>query len=1195
MLKCTRCSLQVLILVAISMCCLAPMASAQVSGAFTGVVSDSTGAIIPGATVTATNEGTNVAATRTTNTDGMYTIPDLQPGFYTLKAEAKGFKAFINSHVELTVGYTQKVNFALEVGQMTQSVTVEAQATQVDTESNRMTTLLTAQQVENLPLNGRNVFQELQLAPGAVNTTGLITEPGNRGFTTVVNGARVNMNGYEVDGITDKGLSGGSDTQPAVDSVQEVRVDTMVLSAEYGSTVGALTQVSTKSGTNQFHGDLYEFVRNNSLDARSFFETNKVDQNQNEIPGSARNPFKMNQFGGTLGGPIIKNKLFFFASYEGERSRIFIPELENIETPDFRNLVETAAPNSVAALLYKNFPGPTPPSATTQTLTTYLTATSFGPCNGLTAITPACISGYGLNPASGLGAAILANPNLPTYGAVDAAALVETYAQFYDGNQFSTKIDYNIGDKDKVFGSYFFDRFADPHYTPAANGGAPAALVGVRGFASPNTNGYPHLALNWVHTISPTLVNEMKAGWVRLAQSYGASAAGVPEIYFDTGEVEFGNYSGYPQIFHEEEFQYADMVSMTRGKHELKIGGTLTRNYENSEFNVGRPSDEFADSVAFAAGLPNAEIAGVSPGTIDPATGISLGGAQLSSNIRAFRNWEGGAFVNDTYKVTPRVTLTLGLRYDLYSRHTEKYGHGTQLVLPTAANLTERVEAINCFEDIPGAIGANGQPCVGGFEKAPGALAPGDHHDFGPRVGFAWDVLGDGKTSLRGGFGISYQGEVYNPISNSRWQPPFYSFNLAFCSSGVNNPGAGHTDTCIFGPTDGSMPTYTGAPSNVGSGSAGATYSAFAGNIQGWNPYNANASYLTGIVLPNDFSDPYVYGSQVSLEHQFGGGFVLRTSWVGTFGHKLIRAEDINRYFNSINTSGCGGSGSANCLFGRMRAWENSVNSNYNALQVVLDKRLSHDLEMHANYEYAHSMDTRSSWHDAATTANGAAEGYSEDQALPGLEYGNSIFDVRNRFNLSAVYSLPWYKSQQGFAGHVLGGWQANTILQIHGGFPWTPFCSQSQTGPCDFNQDGIANDRPNAPSFGNHAANTSNAAFEQDHPNANLSSASFLCAATSPAPGCSTLPGQAGFTPFDGNLGRNTFRGPNFREVDFSVFKNIKVNERSSFQFRAEGFNIFNRTNLYNPNNSLVSGNFGLSPNAFFPRQIQFAMKFLF
>ena len=1155
-----------------------------VNGAFTGEVTDQTGAVLPGAVVTATNEGTNVSVSQPANAAGIYTIPNLQPGSYTLKAEAKGFKIFVNSHVELITGYTQRADFKLEVGAATQEVRVVSQAPLIDTESNRMSNLVTAKQVENLPLNGRNVFELIQLAPGAVNTTNLIFEPGNRGFTTVVNGARVNTNGYQIDGISDKGLSGGSNTQPAVDSVQEFRVDTEVLSAEYGGTVGALTQITTKSGTDQLHGDAYEFVRNNVFDARSFFEGDK-------------NPFKFNQFGGTVGGPIKKGKWFFFGSYEGNRSRIFVPKQEVIETPQFRSLVESAAPVSVAALLYKNFPGPAPTS-NVQTLSQYLTGTATSsPCFGQTSITAACISKYGLDPTTGLGAALLANGSLPAFGSVNGAAEAETYQQFFDGNQFSGRIDYS-GGKDRVFGRYFFDRFADPFYTPATNGGAPAALVGVRGFASPNESDYPQLALNWTRTISPTAVNEMRAGWNRNVTDYAASDPGVPEIGFFTGEVNFGNYSGYPQIFHEEVFQYADLVTVSHGKHQIKFGGSIQRNYENSEFNVGRPSYAFTDSVAFAAGMPSIEIGGISPGAVDVATGASLGTAALSSNIRAWRNWEYGAFVNDSWKVSPRLSLILGLRYDLYSRHKEKYGYGTLFVLPSGSNLTERLEAVNCFENIPGATGANGQPCNGGFEASSGAIAPGDHNDFGPRVGFAWDVKGDGKTSVRGGFGVSYQGEIYNPMSNSRWQPPFYSFNLAFCSSGVNNPGPGNRDTCIFGPFNGAAPTYTGPPSNIGSGPAGATANAFAGNIMGWNPYNANAAFLTGIILPNDFADPYVFGSQLSLEHQFGGGFVLKTSWVGTFGHKLIRAENINRYFDSVQLNPtCTTPGAANCLFGRLRTWENSVNSNYNALQVVLDKPLSHNLELHANYEWSHSLDTRSSWHDAATTANGAAEGYSEDQALPGLDYGNSIFNTPHRFTLSAVYMLPWFASQSGAMGRLLGGWQTNAIITLHSGFPWTPYCSMFPSESCDFNLDGISNDRPNVPAIGTSASNTSNAAFEPNHPNINLTAGQFWCGAPNPVAGCSPSNTAAGFTPFNGNLGRNTFTGPNFREFDFSLFKNIKVTESKSFQFRAEFFNIFNRTNLQQPANSFgdASTLFGLSQATYLPRQIQFGLKFLF
>jgi hypothetical protein len=996
------------------------------------------------------------------------------------------------------------------------------------------------------------------------------------------------MNGYYIDGVSDKGLSGGSNTQPSLDTVQEFRVDTEVISAEYGSSVGSITTIVGKTGSNQFHGDAYEYVRNDKFDATNYFEE------------PVKNPFRMNQFGATIGGPIKKNKLFFFASYEGERTRVAQPELEAVETPDFRNLVIQNAPNSVAALLFKNFPGPTPTTGITG-LSDYVLNSGY-----CTSFDANCLSSvYNIDPTSTFGQALLASPDLPTYGLANASAGQYSKDQFFNGNQFSGRLDWQ-GDRDKVFGRYFFDRYADPYFTPATNGGAVAAFVALRGFASPEHFDYPQLALGWSHTFSPNLLNEYHMGWNRNVTDVGQSDPGVPQIYSDMGEIQFGGYNGYPQIFHEEVFHFSDIATYTHGKHTLKFGGEISRNYENSEFNVGRGSYEFIDNVAFAAGTVEDVAMGVNPGTVDPATGVSTGGAYQASNIRAWRNISTGFFVNDDWKVSPRFTMTLGLRYDLYTRHTEKYGHATTFILPAAGNLTDRLRKANCYEDVSGATGFDGNPCNGGFEADSGALTTGDHNDFGPRLGFAWDMFGDGKTSLRGGFGVSYNGEVYNPLSNSRWDPPYYSFELSFCSTG-NNVGAGYTDSCIFGPQDGSAPRYTGSPSNVGHGLAGATDNAFAGNIQGWNPYNANPAFLTGVVFPG-FRDPYVYGTHLSVERQLPGQAVLKVSWVGTFGHKLYRSEDINRVFGGIDTGSgvgptpltgqCAAVGVAyriNCLFGRLRTWENSVNSNYDGLQVVFDKRMSHGVEWHANYVWSHSMDERSTWHSGATTANGAAEGFSMDQALPGLDYGNSTFDMRHSFTNSFVWQLPWLQNQRGVVGHVLGGWSLNNILSWHGGFPWTPYCSDSSfpSSLCDYNQDGVSNDRPNTPSFGNHSTNA-RSAFEggAGHMTADMFTACSVSPSPSASLGCTNWTG-----PYDGSLGRNTFRGPSFADIDLSLFKNFKVTERSILQFRAEAFNIANRVNLYLPNMKLgqSASLFDLSSQAYPSRQIQFALKLMF
>jgi hypothetical protein len=1175
------------------------------TGAFAGTVTDPSGAVIPGATITVTREGTNVAITRTSGPEGLYRIPDLIPAFYTLKAEAKGFKTLVNQHVELNVGATLRVDFKMEVGAVAETITVEGAAPQVDTETGlTLSEVVTAREVENLPLNGRNIFQLIQIAPGAVDVTGLVTEAGARGFTSVVNGARANMNGYMLDGITDKGLSGGANTMPSQDTVQEFRVETEMLSAQYGSTVGATTTIITKSGTNNFHGSAYEFLRNDKLNTREFYERNQLDSNGNEIPGSARNPFRFNQFGATMGGPIIKDKLFFFGSYEGERTRVSNPQLLTVETPEWRQFVQANAPDSVAALLYKDFPGPSIIPGTTTTAADVMASTA-----GCTTVDAACVSGYPyfLDPNTGLGAALIANGgNIPINGNATAAGKFYSRDQFYNGNQFSAKIDYQT-QKHHINGRYQWDQFKDPFYSPSANGGAVSAFVAARGtaFSSPQSQSYPHFTLGWAWNISPTVLNDFRVGVTRGVNDITANNPGVPQIVLDTGEVQFGSYNGYPQIFHETVYQLTDMVTVTRGKHNLKFGAEYRQNYENSEFNVGRPSVEFYDGIAFAAGMVEAIAGGVDPGPIDPATGRSTGSAHYASNIRGWRNKDFGGFIQDDWKVRPGLTFNIGLRYDLYTRHTDKYLQNTEFILPDGTDPLNRMQKVNCYVNQAGAVGFDGLPCVGGFQGTTNKLTTGDHNNFSPRVGFAWDMFGDGKTALRGGFGVSYNGEIYNPLSNSRWDPPYYSFNLAFCSDG-NAIGAGLSDACPFGPQDGSLPTYTGPPTNPGAGPAGATAGAFAGNIIAWNGWNANSAFLTGIVLPG-FRDPYVYGSHLSVEHEFKGGFALKVAWVGTFGHKLYRAEDINRSFGlRDNPPGGGGVGPtttgvcslfgpyrANCLFGRMRVWENSVNSNYNGLQVVLDKKLSHGFEWHANYVWSHSLDTRSTWHSGATTSNGASEGFSMDLAHPELDYGNSVFDMRHHFSNSFVWMLPWYSDQKGFAGKVLGGWQVNNIITWRSGFHWTPYCSSSSfpggSTACDFNRDGVRNDRPNVPAFG-QSISGDRTMFEPDH-TTNLQISDFMNCTTSPRPSC----GAAWTGAYNGNLGRNTFLGPTFADVDLSFFKNFSIKEDVKLQFRAEAFNLFNRTNLGMPTanfNGTGSENFGISTSTSWPRQIQFALR---
>jgi hypothetical protein len=381
------------------------------------------------------------------------------------------------------------------------------------------------------------------------------------------------------------------------------------------------------------------------------------------------------------------------------------------------------------------------------------------------------------------------------------------------------------------------------------------------------------------------------------------------------------------------------------------------------------------------------------------------------------------------------------------------------------------------------------------------SLGAGDHNNFGPRVGFAWDIFGDGKTSLRGGFGISYEGTLYNPLSNSRWNLPYYSFDSVsnFLDEDVNTvlvgpiTGPGFTTSC---PACTTAPTFTGAGANPGQGSGAQAN----GNLYSWDATNPHFALFTGIIFPEGIKDPYVMNYFLSLQRELAPKLVLEVNYVGTGGRKLFRSEDINRVpgarlpvgvqvvdnFGRTLTGRRGGlnsTGRLNPNYGRLREWQNVVNSSYNALQVSLKKLMSRGFSFEANYTWSHSLDAGSTWHSGSTTANGGAggDGLTTDQTIPALDRGNSIFDIRHRFVVSSLWELPFFKNAGGAAEAVLGGWQINGVMSAQTGPHWSPFRSSSSSlenalglactqadvtaGTCfnvggDYNLDAVPNDR---------------------------------------------------------------------------------------------------------------------------------------
>jgi hypothetical protein len=1230
----------------------APIFGQGTNGVFTGTVTDPSGGVVPQADVKVTNLGTALVVTAKTDNGGLYRLQELPIGQYKIEVSAKGFKTSLRNFLTLNAGTIQRVDFQLELGEAKQVVTVEGGAPLVNTEDYKLALTVTGTQVANLPLNGRNIYDLMTLAPGAVDVTGVMFE---NGHGTVVNGLRENFNGFLLNGVSNKGLSGGPDTAVNPDIVQEFQQLTLNMSAQYGNSASTITNVVTKSGTNEFHGDVYEFLRNDKLDANSFF----INQ-----AGSPRPALRFNQFGGALTGPIKKDKLFFTASYQGDRFISGAPGVPIVlESSAWRQAVIAAnAANSasVAALLYKDFPPSTAgtpiPAASAGTLDTFIgqkglgnfwsymcpdvlnqgaasaqpkaaaIATKFQNLFGVTAADVAALVAPGNCPTyTGTGGPALRAGAIAGFGgrgmglfnSATASFNTQTKGNLANGNEWSTRLDWVPSQNDRIFGEIYWQKFNDS-VGPSNNSSGP------RGFLNPQQIYIPNFQFSYVHVFNPRWVNDFRFGFVRNRNDIGTATPGVPSIGFGDGSAGFGSYNGYPQLFRENVYTYSDMISGNKGKHSIKIGADFRRNLENSEFNVARPSYYFFDQLFFAVDAPSEEIAGVDPGIV---TGKP---AELSSNIRHWRNLEFGAYFQDDWKLRHNLTLSLGIRYDLFSRHTERAGQVTTFIpgpgslIPGNGFFLDAIKNANIPAGAPGCSAATGQNTAlsqlagqcgpGGFAAAKN-LGLGNHKNFGPRIGVAWDPFGNGKMSVRGGWGISYEGTLYNPLSNSRWNLPYYSFNDAanFLFGDVNN--------VIYGPqTPGAAASFTGAATNPGQGIGAQAV----GNLSGWAAANSNLAFLTGIVFPEGIRDPRIQNWFGGIQREVFSGTVLEVDYVGTRGRNLFRSENANRLPGGrlppgvcINVQGrqeCSlrtafnPVGNLNPNYGTLRVWDNVSRSWYHGLQSSLRRQMGKGVVFSVNYTYSHSIDTGSDWHSSATSANGGAagDGYSLDQTRPFLDRGNSTFDIRHRIVGNYVWDLPWFKDQHGFIGHVLGGWQYNGIWSYQSGAHWTPYtakartlvaCATDPSGLCntggDFNLDSIGNDRPDASSNGNHfdagKSGWANGFFPGGGFTGAYSGANKFFG--TPCTGC------------NGNLGRNTFLGPAHFNTDQSIFKNIRITERFKAQFRAEFFNAFNHANFKLPSSStganfanrITSLNFGQSAGTLDPREIQFGLKFLF
>jgi Carboxypeptidase regulatory-like domain/TonB dependent receptor len=1083
---------------------------AQSSSAnLTGTIKDTSGGVLPGVSVSARNVATNETRTTVSETDGLYRITSLPRGTYNVKAELPGFKTLEKSGVLLTVGETVRLDFTLDVGQVAETIQVQGQSPLVNTEEGRLSYLVDEKRVAELPLNGRNAFQLMELQPGASANPGNAVLGGSAGGNTAfINGQSNRANNFLLDGTdnNDQFTAGRTAVNPNVDLIQEFRLSTNNFSAEFGRNSASMVNVVTKSGSNALHGTAYEFLRNDAFDSKSILATKK-------------DPLRFNQFGATNGGPVLKNKLFYFAAYEGLRLDRGTTLVRTVETPEFRQLVAQRFPNSIANFLFSHFPAPAPTSNIRdigQPVTGPQTQNILN--DPSVATNPNYVAtGGGLyrNVRQGV------PDGIPDIGTAAIPVLENTTA-----NQVSGRLDYELSQGQRLFGRFTYDHNLadDLQSVPRA------------GFNQPVDQNGKNLTLGHTWILSNRTVNEARFGLSRRARGLGAMNEGVPSLGFDDGLLAFGNFSTNPAVFIQKTFHWNDVVTMTRGDHAVKWGGEWRYIQDDSDFAVKRGGYQFFNIFDFAQDEPRA----VTIMGIDPRIG------QITPNVRNFRFNELGVFLQDDWKIRSNLTVNLGLRYEWFGRPGEVNNLLTNMIPGPGSTIFEQVKTAT----------------VGHVDQ----VVPNDNNDFGPRIGAAWDPRGDGKISVRGGYGIMYERLFNNSITNIRFNPPFYSFAVA-------NPiqvGSQAGIPIAYGPRnpDGTIRnepiTITGPNQNIGVPAGLPVF----GNIIGWNP--AFGTSQQSLRVPDPFGhDSYFHNWFGGVQIQLTNDIAFETNYVGNVGRNLGHLVDYNTIEGDLVD---GHLDRLNPAFGGINFRAMNARSQYNGVQLQLNKRYSHGFTGQFSYTYGRAYDNGSDVQVGGTQM----DAYRQD-----LEWAPADFDLRHRVVVNWLFELPWLKDSTGVTHAVLAGWQINGITQWQTGYPFAVNTSAAYpTG--DYNADGNNNDRPNLPSFGLNLPDTSQSAYING-----LFKASDFPKPTSPA-------GWA-----LGTLPRNPYRGPHYKTTDLSLFKTFQVAGQTRIQFRAEAFNVFNSANLYKPTNgvgtNLANANFGKSTQSFPGREIQFALKFLF
>jgi hypothetical protein len=1157
-------------------------------GEVRGRVSDSTGAVVSGANVEIKNQTTGETRTAQTNSDGEYTISKLPVGVYTVSVSSQGFAAASVKDVQISVAFVTQQDLTLSPQGSQETVTVTSGdiSTQVNSTDQQLSTLINNQKIQDLPLLSRNPSALVLLAPGTVQT-----DSGLGGFS--VNGSRERNNNFLVDGVDNNdtdvpGIPGGIAT-PNIDATEEFRVITGNFNAEYGRNTGGIVTTATKRGGNAFHGGTYLYYRSDAFGARNFFDTT-----------GETDPLDRKQYGVSIGGPVVKDKLFFFFNYEGDRQKS--------GSQQFR-----LVPTALARTGILNTPAPTASSTTNRD-------------NGSFGVLDIRQGQFNNNLPNALGVdlpfspttlALLSRifplPNLPSGSARTSPlpGVFEYYTFGYtarnDIDSIATRVDYQINSKNTLTGSINWSK-------GDFSVGAPTFPEFGDELLSPQTGAV--YAFNLISTITPNIVNEFRFGINRAKADFNGPGDGeVPNSINDAVNSVFGannvprlnfgsaNANGVNLItpftsinnFSTQgrttgTMTVADSLTWVKGGHTWKFGGEWRSIFSNGASNFSRqetidftlgssfafPIVRYVDGGGVTRNVPTTGAGGLINDYLSYLSGIVAfqsqtqffngSGERVDNDFRRYRTNEYGFFAQDTWRIRPNLTLNLGLRYEFNQVPYEKDGLLSNLVDQDASG--------------PTPAGGFAFKTVGKNSANPDLkLWDNDVNNFAPRFGFAYSpdfdggflgklFGGPGRSSIRGGYGLFYDRIFTNLFGNSSGNPPF--------------------STAIFDiPLNGSGGFLIDDTPRIATRTA--TSLVQDGDELGLAVIFPNAQ---NNILQKKFVTPNSASWNFGFQRELGNQFLFEIDYVGTKGTNLIRSLDaqlasvarvnaITGANNPIDPEDPRGNylnGTLNQAFGQNSAFLITTlgNSSYNAMQLRVTKTLSNKRfglgQIQGFYTWSHSIDDAADALVAGTSdrslprdSSGFAGGFK-------LERGDSSFDARHRFVLNFIYELP-FRSTNGFLNRVIGNWTVSGIYQAQTGYPFSVFMNG-----IDRQGTGLSA-RASFASGGN--------AFQTNQTTANAR----VYTGPDRSLFASTVPGDGS----QGTVGRSIFRGPKFANMDFSVIKRIPITERMRFTLRADFFNLFNKVNLGIPISDVNSSNFGLSTTAGAARIIQFAGRFDF